>query len=531
MLPSDLTWTLATGSQLAAAGGSVIGKSFSERCLALKPQLLVHNSLLTKLEVVTKGSTVDLSDNVESCNRRSQTVEADLCRVGLQIPTSRRSSISFEVWLPEKWDGGRYLGTGNGGVDGCIKYEDLAYGTANGFATMGTNNGHNGTTAAAMLNNPDVIEDFSYRALHVGTESAKKIIEQFYEKRPAHSYYIGCSLGGRMGIKAAEVYPNDYDGIVAGAPTVDFNNLQGQRAMFYTITGAVGSKDFITADTWTGLIHDEVLRQCDAIDGVADGIIEIPNKCHFDPSTLFCGGESDKTQCLNAAQVQQLEKIYAPYTYPDGELIFPRMNPGNEKKAIERLLSGQPFPHSVEWFRYVVLSDPTWQAEDYDFDLVRRAEHLNPFNIRTYPRHLPAFKRRGGKLITYHGGQDHQVTQFNTERFVQRMADSDDKLGDWHRYFPISGMFHCSTGPGAWAFGQGGGAPAAGVGFDPGRNVLSAIVAWVEQGKAPETLRGTRFVDDAVALGVDIERDHCAWPREQTFLGSDHKEASSWKCV
>jgi hypothetical protein len=165
-----------------------------------------------------------------------------------------------------------------------------------------------------------------------------------------------------MGIKAAEVYPNDYDGIVAGAPTVDFNNLQGQRAMFYTITGAVGSKDFITADTWSGLIHDEVLRQCDAIDGVADGIIEIPNKCHFDPSTLFCGGESDKTQCLNAAQVQQLEKIYAPYTYPDGELIFPRMNPGNEKKAIERLLSGQPFPHSVvrfqssqrRWWPYVL---------------------------------------------------------------------------------------------------------------------------------------------------------------------------------
>jgi feruloyl esterase len=119
MLPSDLTWALATGSQLAATGGSVAGKAFSERCLALKPQLLIQSSLLTKLEVVTKGSTIDLSDNVESCNRRSQKVEADLCRVGLQIPTSRRSSISFEVWLPEKWDGGRYLGTGNGGVDGC----------------------------------------------------------------------------------------------------------------------------------------------------------------------------------------------------------------------------------------------------------------------------------------------------------------------------------------------------------------------------------------------------------------------------
>lgn len=150
-----------------------------------------------------------------------------------------------------------------------------------------------------------------------------------------------------MGIKAAEIFPDDYDGIVAGAPTVDFNNLQGQRAMFYTVTGAVGSKDFISADTWTGLIHDEVLKQCDEIDGVADGIIEIPSKCHFDPNTLLCkeGKEGDK--CLSLAQVEQLKKIYAPYTYPDGELIFPRMTPGSEIKAVERLLSGQPFPHSV----------------------------------------------------------------------------------------------------------------------------------------------------------------------------------------
>lgn len=151
-----------------------------------------------------------------------------------------------------------------------------------------------------------------------------------------------------MGIKAAEAYPRDYDGIIAGAPAVDFNNLQGQRAMFYTVTGAKGSEDFISADTWTGLIHDEVLKQCDEIDGVADGIIEIPSKCHFNPRTLLCEAPQDEgRECLNAAQVQQVEKVYAPYRYPSGELIFPRMNPGNELKAVERLLSGEPFPHSV----------------------------------------------------------------------------------------------------------------------------------------------------------------------------------------
>ncbi|KAM0324673.1 hypothetical protein ACHAQA_008065 [Verticillium albo-atrum] len=397
-----------------------------------------------------------------------------------------------------------------------IKYEDLAYGVANGFATMGTNNGHNGTTAVAMLNNPDIIEDFSHRALHIGTVSAKKIIKDFYDKRPARSYYIGCSLGGRMGVKAAEKYPNDYDGIVAGAPTVDFNNLQGARAVFYTITGAIGSADFISADTWTGLIHEEVLHQCDEIDGVADGIIEIPSKCHFEPQTLLCESEGAE-KCLNEAQVQQLENIYAPHKYPDGELIFPRMNPGSEKRAVERLFSGQPFAHSVEWFRYVVLRDPTWNPADYTTDLVRRADKANPSNIRTYPESLPVFKKRGGKLITYHGGQDQQLTQFSTERFVERLADADSTLGDYIRYFPVSGMFHCNTGPGAWVLGQGGGAAASGIGFDARRNVLAATVAWVEEGVAPDVLRGTKFVDDA--------------PEKGTFLGGDSGKPESWRCL
>lgn len=177
-----------------------------------------------------------------------------------------------------------------------------------------------------------------------------------------------------------------------------------------------------------------------------------------------------------------------------------------------------------------MLNDPSWQAESYTADLVREAEALNPSNIRTYPQTLPAFKARGGKIITYHGGQDHQITQFNTDRFIQRMADADDELGDYHRYFPVSGMFHCNTGPGAWVLGQGGGPPAAGIGFDPERNVLAAMVAWVEKGDAPEVLRGTKFVNDEPGLGVDFERDHCAWPKRQTFLGGDLKQPSSWRC-
>lgn len=343
------------------------------------------------------------------------------------------------------------------------------------------------------------------------------------------SYYLGCSLGGRMGIKAAEAFPDDYDGIVAGCPAVDFNHLQGERAMFYPVTGNSSSANCISIDSWTGLIHNEVLNQCDGIDGVVDGIIEVPDKCFFNPGTLLCN-DTQTESCLNAEQIQQLETIYAPYTYPNGGLIFPRMNPGNEIQAAAKLLAGAPFSYSEDWFRYVVYNDPSWDPSTYDTDDVRYADELNPSDIRTYPRTLPEYKARGGRLISYHGGQDNQITQFNTKRFWDRMAEADDTLQDYYRYFRISGMFHCNSGPGAWAVGQGGGSPANGIPYEPEYNVLAAIVAWVENGTAPQSLTGTKFVNDSYTKGIDFQRTHCLYPKSQTYIGGDYKLPSSWQC-
>lgn len=396
---------------------------------------------------------------------------------------------------------------------------------------MGTNNGHNGTTGVEFYHNPDILQDYAYRSLHTGAVSGKKLVEEFYYKPASRSYYIGCSLGGRMGVKAAEQFPDDFDGIVAGCPAVDFNHLQGQRAMFYPITGPVGSKDYISHDIWKGLIHDEVLRQCDWIDGVKDGIIEVANRCHFVPEALLCRPFSKPDTCLNWNQVQQLKKIYAPYTFPNGTLIYPRMNPGNEIFAVQKLLAGAPFSYSQDWFRYVVLDDPKWNAINYNSILAALADEQNPFNIRTWPDSLPGFKARGGKMISYHGGQDNQITAFNTERFWDRMATNDEQLYEYFRFFRISGMYHCNQGPGAWVLGQGGGTPSTGIPFDPEHNVLAAIVAWVERGKEPETITGTKFVNDTVQLGVDFTRKHCLYPKSQTFIGGNYKEPSSWRCL
>lgn len=375
-----------------------------------------------------------------------------------------------------------------------------------------------------MTNQPDRI--------HTSAEAGKSLVKEFYAKTHSKSYYLGCSLGGRQGIKSAEKFPEDFDGIVAGAPAVDFNNLVSWRARFFTITGAVGSPDFIPANAWKTWIHDEVLRQCDTIDKASDRIIEDPSLCKFDPSKLLCIGDST-SNCLSNSQVQQLETIFSDYKYPNGQLIFPAMQPGSEVLAVDRLYAGAPFAYSADWFKYLVYNDPSWNASGFGLDDARAAEYLNPGDIRTYPTSLPEFERRGGKLLVYHGQQDNQITTFNTIRWYNDLKgySSTAAMDEWVRYFRISGMNHCNSGPGAWVLGQGGNAAAAGVPFERERNVLKAMVDWVEQAIPPSYIEGTKFVNDTVSLGIDFTRRHCKYPLRNTLFGADFKDASSWKCI
>lgn len=376
----------------------------------------------------------------------------------------------------------------------------------------------------------------------MGVETGKSLVSPFYANQANTSYFLGCSLGGRQGFKAADMFPDDFDGVVAGSPAADFNNLYSWRASFYPITGTVGSPDFVTPTTWKTTIHDEVLRQCDGIDGVADGIIEDSSLCHFDPSTLLCGDDGvsgNGSTCLTANQINTVRKIFTPSFWPNGTLQYPAMNPGGEILSADGLYDGQPWALSEGWFRYAVYNDPTWDPASYTLADAERADLINPGGIRTWPSSLAPFRDRGGKLIMFHGGQDNQITSFNSPRLYEHVRSGMDCDGDggdisqmdeFLRFFRISGMFHCSGGPGAWVFGQLG---AAGQGpFDASHNVLAAVVSWVEDGVAPETMTGTKFVNDTVSAGVDFERRHCRWPFRNTYLGGgrDYKDPDSWQC-
>ena len=174
------------------------------------------------------------------------------------------------MWLPRHWSG-RVLSLGNGGLSGCIDYADLDYGISLGFATVSANSGHNGTSGRPFLNAPEVIKDFSWRSVHTGIVVAKSVVERAYGKAASKSYYLGCSTGGRQGLKSSQMWPGDFDGIVAGAPVIDFNGLIGATGWLTIITGLDKTlKGFVTEALWR-LVHEETLRQCDGIDGAMDG--------------------------------------------------------------------------------------------------------------------------------------------------------------------------------------------------------------------------------------------------------------------
>ena len=211
-------------------------------------------------------------------------------------------------------------------------YANLDYGSYLHFATIGTNNGHNGSfNGSAFLMNETVV-DFSHRAVHVAAQVGKNIASIYYGSDPHHSYYDGCSAGGRQGIAAAYRYPEDFDGVIAGTPGIDWNDLLGASAIWASHV-AIGTNSWIPAEVWNTTIAQEVLKQCDHLDGRVDGIIADPDACQWDQTALLCMDKDteDPPKCLTQPQVDGLKGFYEPIRNPDGTLRFSRFDPGAER--------------------------------------------------------------------------------------------------------------------------------------------------------------------------------------------------------
>ncbi|KAF8057399.1 tannase and feruloyl esterase [Lyophyllum atratum] len=479
-------------------------------CAALKNHLRLDNTTILSSTHISGPANISTPGSCQS----QALLSSAICRVQFVVNTTSTSAVHAEAWLPDTWFG-RFLGLGNGGLGGCIDYSNLDYGTSLHFAAVASDNGHYGNNGIVFLNHPEVINDFAFRAIHVEAVIGKQIVQAYYGRPHHKSYYLGCSTGGRQGTQAALKFPGDFDGIVAGAPATDWNHLQGWSVImerFVGVPNPSGSRSFIPPALWD-VVAAEVLRQCDEVDGVKDGIITEPDACQFRPEAIQCTA-GQTTGCATIEQVDALKKIYQPLFGQAGQLLYPRYDPGTEADGnAQAIFGGSVLSFPNGWFKFAVFNDSNYDFSTFNLSSIALADSINAGGISTFDGDFSAFEKRGGKFLTYHGRRDQLIASGNSKRVYNLISEtlSMPSLDSFYRLFLVPGMNHCSGGPGATAFGQGG--MASNAVNASANNVLLAMVDWVEKGVAPETIVGTASVDGK-------QRVHCRYPQRSVWNGT-----------
>ncbi len=429
------------------------------------------------------------------------------CRVTATLAPSADSDIKIEVWLPESNWNGKFEAVGNGGWAGTITYPALATALARGYATASTDTGHATPGGAFALGHPEKLVDFGYRAVHEMTVQAKSLIANYYGNQAKRAYWNGCSTGGRQGLMSAQRYPADFDGIIAGAPANYMSHLQ-PWSLWVPMAVHQTEASYIPPAKYP-IIHKAVLDACDALDGVRDGVIEDPTRCHFDPKTIECRGP-DATSCLTAPQVEAARKIYSPMTNPrTGLQLFPALEPGSEM-GWTGLAGPQPMAIPVDTFKYMVHNDPNWDWKTIDFDKdVAATEKLFAPIIDAVNPNLTPFFSHGGKLLLYHGWNDQLIAPRNSIQYFDsvRYTLGTAKTLDGMRLYMVPGMAHCNGGDGTGTF-----------------DVVANLERWVEQGQAPDTIVASR-------TNPTRTRPLCQWPKVAVYSGTGSTDdAANFTC-
>lgn len=439
--------------------------------------------------------------------------------------------IKFEVWMPDGGWNGKFQGVGNGGLAGSITYAAMRTALLTGYATASTDTGHVSTDITWFTNEQQTIDN-GHRGIHEMTVKAKAIVRAYYGERERYAYFNGCSTGGGQGFMEVQRYPEDYDGVLAGAPNWIPTRL---RAGGHVWAWVATHKDPATTIPTTGtgsklpLMGNAVLAQCDARDGVTDGVIEDPRTCTFNPDELLCKQGQDPATCLSPAQVGAVHKLYAGSKNPNtGEQIFPGYARGVEFGWNALIGGANPFGAGYEFFRWAVFQDPAFDFRTFDFDahVTLADEKFGPI-INADSPNLARFARRGGKLLIYHGWADPLIPTFNTLDYYGRLLEyfgdqghrrhgvSHDhealqRVQKFARLFLIPGMGHCSGGRGTDTF-----------------DGMGVLEKWVEEGKAPKRILASHLTSGV----VDKTRPLCLYPRVAEYKGSgDTNDAANFEC-
>lgn len=463
------------------------------------------------------------------------------CRVTLLDAPSTDSAINMEIWLPAKGWNGKFRGMGNGGFAGSIDYVGSAVAVTQGYASGGSDTGHiaSGIDATWAVAHPEKVIDFGYRAVHETASLSRTLIEAYYGSPAKHNYFVSCSDGGREALMEAQRFPDDYDGIVAGAPANNWTGLMA-NALYNSQTLLADPASYISAAKIPA-IDAAVRAACDSADGVTDGVITDPRACGFKPASLVCkGAETDS--CLTGPEAHALEILYGGLHDATGKLIFPGYLPGSEAGpgGWSTWITG-PAPRmsamylfGANFFSSMVYEQPKWDfkqavAADAFKDAVKKTAHALDAN----DPNLKPFASRGGKLILYHGWNDPAISALNTINYYEevRKTSGPKATDSFVRLFMVPGMQHCFGGPGATYFDQLN-LPTTAVPDDAQHDIYLAIEAWVEKGLAPERLVVTRIDDRQMPTSPLMTRPVCAYPLASKYNGTgDTNDAANFACT
>lgn len=450
---------------------------------------------------------------------------APFCRVSAVLRPVPGSEIQVEVWLPEAWNG-KLLAVGGGGFSGGLDSVaiTLRSGLAEGYVGLATDAGHRTVDGAGWAaGQPEKVIDWGHRANHVGAVFAKSLIGAHYGRPATRAYFNACSNGGRDALMEANRYPEDYDGIIAGAPAFDWTGMTSAFLWYHqTIFETPGAASLPTK---IKAVSEAIRAKCDALDGVSDGILENPRACRFDPAELACKGGDDKS-CLTKGEADALRKIYEGPRLQSGQRVYSGLALGDEDIPANANGWLDPSPQGTgafgtEFFRWMVHRDPNWKPESFQLDRDYPLAVQTMGSIVDVGPDLRPFAARGGKLILWHGWSDARVP---AEHTINYYDDVRRKIGARSakksvRLFMAPGMAHCFGGPGPNKF-----------------DMVRELDRWVEQGKPPEQVIATKFDNDILAMvGQPAKplrtRPLCPWPQTAHYKGKGSTDdAGSFVC-
>ena len=467
----------------------------------------------------------------------------EFCRVEGRIHPTADSDIKFEVWMPlSNWTG-RYYQIGNGGFAGEIYYSGFKKLLQQGNAVAGTDTGHQDSPLSAQwaLGHPEKVIDYGYRSLKVTSDNVKALIKAFYKRPPEYSYFTGCSGGGRQALTVAQRYPEDWDGIIAGAPPTNFTGLFTSFANNQHVLN--NAPDSYITPNKLPTIQQAALSSCTAQAKVINGIATDPRYCFFNPEVLACQGE-ENDQCLTAAQLESTKHIIqGPRNSKTGEVLIAGFEPTlaetwTDYIAQQNPISALQFPFATNFFAYMVYGNADWKLTNFDLEHAQDAIKNKTIAGKPLPAVLNAtnidlsrFEKRKGKMLMYLGWGDNSISPRSGIAYYE---DVRNKMGaqqtqKFFRLFMAPGMTHCLGGPGPNSFGQPFDSLASS--HNEENNIIRALESWVEKGVTPEKLIATKYVNDKPQEGVAATGLLCPYPQIAVYQGEgSQNQATNFSC-